>query len=159
MVHFGCGFVFTLVTGVSWFFTSCLNMILQIVFVSDFVFTLVTGVSRFFVSCLYYIDSSSFPWFAFLHVLSSSAYFVLSRNLNPFSQAPQVYCFLRELSLWQLTRNCLTMFFFEKKIFFRKTIDFHEIFWKYFFLIKVCFKFGLLNFFHKFAYLSRYMPK
>ena len=48
--------------------------------------------------------------------------------------------------------------FFGNKIFFRKTIDFHEIFWKYFFFRKLCFKFGLLKKFHKFAYFSRYMP-
>ena len=52
LVHFGCGFVFTLVTGVPWFFASSLNMILQICFVCGFVFTLVTGVSWFFASCL-----------------------------------------------------------------------------------------------------------
>ena len=45
-------FLFTLVTGVSWFFANCLNVILQIRFVCGYVFSLVTGVSQFFVSCL-----------------------------------------------------------------------------------------------------------
>ena len=40
----------------------------------------------------------------------------------------------------------------------RGRIDFHEIFWKYFFFRKLCFKFGFLKKFHKFAYFSRYMP-
>ena len=96
LVHFGCGFVFTLFTGVPRFFASSLNMILQIFFVCGFVFTLVTGVSWFFASCLQmgfvitlvtrvwqFFDSSSFPWWAFFHLLSSCDYFVFSCNLNP----------------------------------------------------------------------------
>ena len=45
LVHFVCGFVFTLVTGVSWFFASCLQM--------GFVITLVTRVSQFYMDRLY----------------------------------------------------------------------------------------------------------
>ena len=51
-LHFMCGYTFTLVTGVPWFLAICLNMILQIHFVCGFVFTLVTGVSWFFASYL-----------------------------------------------------------------------------------------------------------
>ena len=53
-----------------------------------------------------YINSSSFLRCAFLCVLSSCAHFELSCNLNPFSQAPQVYCFLHELSIC----ICLVLF-------------------------------------------------
>ena len=52
-LRFVCCFVFTLVTGVSWFFRSSLNMILQIRSVCGFVFILITWVLQFFVSCLY----------------------------------------------------------------------------------------------------------
>ena len=120
LVHFGCGFVFTLVTGVPWFFASCLNMILQIRFVCGYVFTLVTGVSWFFASCLimilqigfvcgfvftlvtgvsWFFASYTFVQWAFLHALSSCDYFGLSINLNFFFTGSQVYCLLRDLSL------------------------------------------------------------
>ena len=55
---------------------------------------------------------------------------------------------LKSINTRHLMANCLQKF----RFFFRKTIDFHEIVWKYFFLVK-CFKWGLLIFFQKFAYL------
>ena len=61
-IHFVCGFVFTLVTGVSWFFASYLNMILQIVFVCGFVFRGIT------ILC----ELSLLHWFIFISTVCFS---------------------------------------------------------------------------------------
>ena len=51
-ICFVLAFVLTLVTGVSWFFVSCLYVILQHHSFCVFLFALVTGVSWFFANCL-----------------------------------------------------------------------------------------------------------
>ena len=74
-------FVPTLVTGVSWFFVNCLNVIFNIahecsLFVVHMGIIFSMDCHHMFISCKklfhsLYIDSSPIPWCAFLHVLSS----------------------------------------------------------------------------------------
>ena len=100
-IHFVCGFVFTLVTGVSWFFASYLDMILQIVFVCGFVFRGIT------ILC----ELSLLHWFIFISTVCFSLcivfkclFCVVSQFKSFFTGSPGVL-----FSPWIIFMYCLLL--------------------------------------------------